>query len=126
MHIDHPRDSPQEETVFVRRLKNLVAMTLVALVLGLSAASARAEDDGRRVKSKVAPVYPELAKRMNVTGVVKLQVVVAPNGIVKSAKAIGGHPLLIDPAVDAVKKWKYEPAAEETTNTVEFRFDNNN
>jgi len=112
--------------VFVRRLKNLVAMTLVALVLGLSAASARAEDDGRRVKSKVAPVYPELAKRMNVTGVVKLQVVVAPNGIVKSAKAIGGHPLLIDPAVDAVKKWKYEPAAEETTNTVEFRFDNNN
>jgi outer membrane biosynthesis protein TonB len=52
-------------------------------------------------------------------------VVVAPNGVVKSAKVIGGHPLLVDPAMDAAKKWRYEPASEETTNVVEFHFDPN-
>jgi TonB family protein len=63
---------------------------------------------------------------MNVTGTVKVQVVIAPNGTVKSTKVIGGHPLLIEPSVEAVKKWKYEPSNEETTETVEFNFSNSN
>jgi TonB family protein len=107
-------------------LKKWLLLALAATFIGSMAMSASAEEEARHVKSKVSPAYPELAKRMNVTGVVKLQVIVAPNGIVKSAKAIGGHPLLVDPAIEAVKKWKYEPASEETTNVVEFRFDNNN
>jgi TonB family protein len=111
--------------VFTHTLKYWLMLAVAATVIG-SLAAAAAEDDSRHVKSKVAPTYPELAKRMNLTGVVKLQVVVAPSGIVKSAKAIGGHPLLVDPALEAVKKWKYEPSGEETTNTVEFHFDNNN
>jgi TonB family protein len=53
---------------------------------------------------------------------VKVMVVIASNGSVKSAKPLGGHPLLIESAVEAVKKWKYEPAAEETTTTVQFTF----
>jgi TonB family protein len=109
-----------------RGLKKWLLLALAATFIGSLAVSAPAEEESRHVKSKVSPAYPELAKRMNVTGVVKLQVIVAPNGIVKSAKAIGGHPLLVDPAIEAVKKWKYEPASEETTNVVEFRFDNNN
>lgn len=113
--------------MFVRRLKNLVAVALMALVFGLAvAAPASAEDEGRRVKSKVPPTYPELAKRLNVTGTVKLQVIIGANGSVKSAKVIGGHPLLVDPAMEAVKKWKYEPASEDSTEIVEFHFDNNN
>ena len=110
----------------VRRCICLVLLTLVT-VLSISprAAFADAEDGGRKVKTKVQPVYPDLAKRMNVSGTVKVQVVVAPNGTIKSAKVIGGHPLLIDPAVDAVKKWKFEPGNEETTTTVEFKFNNN-
>jgi protein TonB len=60
---------------------------------------------------------------MSISGVVKVQVVVAPNGAVKSARIVGGHPLLVNAAVDAVKKWKFENAAEETTGIVEFKFD---
>ena len=111
--------------MLLRNLKRIVAAILMALALGMTVSTTvRAEDD-RKVKSKVAPIYPELAKRMNVTGAVKLQVTVLPNGTVKTAKVIGGHPLLVDPAMEAVKKWKYEPGGEETTSVVEFHFDNN-
>jgi outer membrane biosynthesis protein TonB len=48
---------------------------------------------------------------------------VAQNGTVKSTKVVGGHPLLVNAATDAVRKWKFEPAAEETTGIVEFKFD---
>jgi TonB family protein len=70
-------------------------------------------------------MYPELAKRMSISGVVKVEVVVAPNGSVKSTKVVGGHPLLVNAAIDAVKKWRFETASEETTGVVEFKFDPN-
>jgi TonB family protein len=76
----------------------------------------------RKVKSQVAPSYPELARKMSVSGTVKVEVTVAPNGSVKNVKVIGGHPLLIDAAVDAVKRWKYEAGTDETTQVVEFKF----
>jgi TonB family protein len=62
---------------------------------------------------------------MNLSGTVKVEVVIGPNGVVKSTKVIGGHPVLVETVLDAVKKWRYEPAAEETTTTVEFHFNNN-
>jgi len=76
----------------------------------------------RKAKSKVAPVYPDLARRMSITGTVKLSVVVAPNGTVKSTKLVGGHPLLVNAAMDAMKKWKFEPGPDESTGIVEFKF----
>ena len=85
----------------------------------------RSEEISRKVKSKVAPSYPELARRMAISGVVKVQVVVAPNGSVKSTKVVGGHPLLVNAAVDALKKWRFDAASEETTGVVEFKFDPN-
>ena len=81
------------------------------------------EEITRKVKSKIAPVYPDLARRMSITGVVKVQITVAPNGVVKNAKLVGGHPVLANAALDAVKKWRYEAGNEETTGIVEFRFD---
>jgi TonB family protein len=53
---------------------------------------------------------------------VKLVVVVNANGSVKSTKVLGGHPLLVSAAEDAVKKWKFEPAAQEDSGVVEFSF----
>lgn len=79
----------------------------------------------RRLRSKVAPTYPELARKMNITGVVRVQITVDKNGTVKSAKLVGGHPVLANASLEAVKKWKYEPGAEESTGTVEFHFDPN-
>jgi TonB family protein len=102
----------------------LVALTGV-IVLHPLQGRAQQDEITRKVKSKIAPTYPELARRMSIAGVVKVQVVVAPNGSVKTTKVVGGHPLLVNAAVDAVKKWRFEPASEETTGVVEFKFDPN-
>ncbi len=81
------------------------------------------EEITRKVKSKVAPAYPELARRMNLSGVVRIQVTVSPKGDVKNIKLVGGHPVLAGAALDAVKKWRFEVGPEESTGIVEFRFD---
>jgi len=74
----------------------------------------------------VPAVYPELARKMNLTGTVKVEVVVSANGIVKDAKVIGGHPVLANAALDAVKKWRFEPASSESSGVVDFKFEPRN
>ena len=76
----------------------------------------------RKIKSQVAPTYPELARRMGITGVVKIQVRVDKNGVVKETKLVGGHPVLANAAMEAMKKWRYETSPDETVGIVEFRF----
>jgi TonB family protein len=83
---------------------------------------AKAEELSRKAKNRVAPIYPDVARRMNIVGTVRLAVVVAANGTVKSSKAIGGHPLLVNAAMDAMKRWKFEPAPTESSGVVEFKF----
>ena len=96
------------------RIRTILAFPILVLLAYLSLAAPASASD-RKVKSKVSPSYPELAKKMQVSGSVKLEVTVAPNGNVKSVKVIGGHPLLVDAASDAVKRWKYEAGPDETT-----------
>lgn len=115
-----------------RGLRSLVCISttlLMAFVLAFSAYSPRAfaqDHSQRRVRSRVYPEYPEIARKMSLTGVVKLEVVVSPSGSVKDTKVIGGHPILVTAALDAVKKWKFDPSGAETTETVEFKFDPGN
>jgi TonB family protein len=59
---------------------------------------------------------------MHIGGKVKLEVTIAPDGHVKDAKAVGGHPLLIQACLEVVYAWKFEPAPAETTQIVEFEF----
>jgi len=108
-----------------------IAMTVLAVVtlavsLGPSYAGAQntqSEEIIRRAKNKVAPVYPELAHKMNISGTVKIEVVVAPNGTVKQARIVGGHPVLATAALDAAKKWKFEPASTDSTGIIDFKFE---
>jgi protein TonB len=81
------------------------------------------DEFNRRAKSRVQPGYPELARKMNITGTVKVEVVVAPNGVVKDARVMGGHPVLANAALDAAKKWRFEPAAGESTGVIDFKFE---
>ena len=111
----------------LRALAHWSAVGLL-LIVGFAAGSAplaRGQEGEitRKLKSKVSPTYPELARRMSITGVVKVQITVDKNGSVKNSKLVGGHPILASAALDAVKKWRYEAAAEETTGVVEFHFD---
>lgn len=102
----------------------LLSVVLLTAGIGIIAvAPVHAQDSDRKVKSKVNPEYPEIARKMALTGVVRLEVVVAPNGMVKDTKVIGGHPILVNAAVDAVKKWRFESGPGETTKTLEFRFE---
>jgi TonB family protein len=96
------------------------AVALLAVLQPFQAVSQ--EQLTRKVKSKVAPVYPDLARRMNITGTVRVVVVVSSNGTVKSTKLVGGHPIPVSAAMNALKKWKFEPAADESTGLVEFKF----
>jgi TonB family protein len=60
---------------------------------------------------------------MNIAGMVKIEVTVAPNGTVKEARIVGGHPVLANSALDAAKKWRFEPAPSESTGVIEFKFE---
>ena len=105
------------------RLAGLLALVTVLVVLFPRGGFGQQESAiARKVKTRVSPQYPELAKRSNIGGRVRLVVVVAPNGSVKSTKAMGGHPLLVNAAQDAVRKWKFEPAGDESSGVVEIDF----
>lgn len=80
------------------------------------------EESARKVKDQVKPNYPELARRMNLSGAVKIEVLIAPDGKVKRTRVLGGHPVLANAAEDAAKRWKFEPGTKETTQVVEFKF----
>ena len=97
---------------------------LLALTAGLAAQNGSTPPPpDRKVASKVAPVYPELAKKMHLHGVVRVEAVVRPNGAVKSTRVLGGNPVLVDAALDAVNKWKFDAAQAETTEVVQVSFD---
>jgi TonB family protein len=100
----------------------MVGLALASFLGTHALAQSGSEESKRKVKTKVAPTYPELAKRMNVVGKVKIEVIVTPDGRVKSTRAVGGHPLLVQACVEAVKEWKFVAAPEETTQLVEFEF----
>jgi len=66
--------------------------------------------------------YPAIALQMSLHGTVRLRVWVTPQGTVRKVEYIGGHPLLAESAVKAVKDWKFEPASRETTELLEIKF----
>lgn len=102
----------------------LVGVAATSLLLGAyaHAQSGSTDEAKRKVKTRVAPTYPDLARRMNVSGKVKIEVTVAPDGHVRASRVIGGHPLLVQACQDAVKEWKFVPGPDETTQVVEFDF----
>ena len=107
--------------------RTVAVLAVIAMAAGLRVEGLRAQDAqgdiARRVKSKVAAVYPELARKMNIVGTVKVEIVVSPSGAVKDARVIGGHPVLASVSLDAAKKWRFEPASVETTGVIDFRFE---
>lgn len=112
---------------FIRAVIILPSLMIAVANLAPHSTGAFAEDHPeRKVRIRVAPIYPDMARKMRLSGAVRVQVVVLPNGNVKETKVIGGHPILVTAAVDAVKKWRFETASAESTGTVEFRFDPGN
>jgi TonB family protein len=67
-------------------------------------------------------IYPSLAQKMGIAGSVKVEVLVAPNGSAKSTQVLGGHPVLAQAGVEAIRYFKWEPATHETKEFVIFNF----
>ena len=100
---------------------------ILLVLLGVAASAAPAQESdaaqhARKAVRQVAPVYPDLARRMQISGVVKLRVTIAPNGSVKLIEPVGGNPVLLKAAQEAVTNWKYTPATNETRELIELRF----
>lgn len=79
-------------------------------------------DSARKLVQRTAAPYPDLARSMGLQGVVKLDVLVSPDGSVKETQIKGGHPVLAQAAVNAVRRWKWEAATRESHEIVEVKF----
>ena len=97
------------------------ASTVVLAMLCVFSVGVRAADE-RAVKSRVAPVYPEIAKRMRIGGVVKLEVTVDAEGRVTDVKAVSGNQMLSVAAEDAVRKWRFVPGSEQSIVEITLNF----
>ncbi len=103
-------------------------MLFLSVLLAIAASTSPAQDSDsspqvRRVVYKVSPVYPDLAKRNRISGVVKLRATIAPNGTVRLVEPAGGNPVLLKAAEDAVGNWKFAPGPDETRELIELRFE---
>jgi TonB family protein len=98
-----------------------IVLLLMAASSSLSGQQAM-QIDSRTVTKYVRPVVPDMARKMGLKGMVKLEAMVAPSGKVTSVKALGGHPLLVDSATLAVKSWVFAPGAQETRATINLNF----
>ena len=109
-----------------RTITAMLALLVLTITLGpirVGAQQAQNDEIVRRAKTKVQPAYPELARKMNLVGTVKIEIIVAPNGTVKDARVVGGHPVLAGAALDAAKKWRFDPASAESTGVIDFKFE---
>jgi TonB family protein len=105
------------------RTISVCGLLVVAAAVALRAADAHPTDNKRQLKTKVMPEYPELAKRVNIKGAVRLELQVLPDGHVKKVSVLGGNPVLAQAAVEAVRKWRYSPADTESIVVVKLDFD---
>ena len=81
----------------------------------------------RHLVSAPPPVYPDIARRAGVQGIVRLQVRATKDGRIEVDKILGGSPTLADAAIAAVKQWRVRPFSSggrpiEVISTVTFNF----
>ncbi len=97
-----------------------VATLAIGVILLFSSAGIIGQENRKLIK-KVDPVYPDLARKMNLTGVVKVEISIGADGTVTEVRTLGGNPVLVVAVESAVKQWKYASGAAETKK-LEFKF----
>jgi TonB family protein len=110
------------------RLVNfVVGVIMAAFLLGTSSpALSQVKDSNasdRKLLARVEPEYPETLKRLYIGGVVRVEIVVGPNGNVQSTQLLGGSPILGQSAMKAVRQWKYAPGVSKDKFVVQLEFD---
>jgi protein TonB len=91
----------------------ILVSTIATLLLGksLPAQPIRVQDEDARKAAieKVQPTYSPIARQMNLTGRVLLDLTVNTDGSVEKADVVSGNPILSSSAVTAAKRWKFQP-----------------
>src|SRR5947199_9122867 len=96
-----------------RSVALLVLLWAAALIPADSFAQQEEQPVGKRkVVNRIVPSYLQLARTMNLKGTVRIEALVAPNGVVKSVGATGGHPVLVQAVEHAVENWRWEPVTQ--------------
>jgi TonB family protein len=79
----------------------------------------------RTLVTRIEPKYPETLQKLNIGGIVRLQVSISPKGNVENVELLGGNPILAEAAIAAVRQWIYAPAPARTTAEISIPFDAN-
>jgi TonB family protein len=106
-------------------LRIKLTLSTYAVAAGLFLACSTLESAAAATRGLVthaAPIYPDLARKMHVGGVVVIHVTIQPNGVVSDTKVESGHPLLVAAAQEAVRHWRYSPSTDVSEITVEVKF----
>lgn len=106
-------------------MRRLLPIAIFAVIVFIAAPHCSAQDhaeNSRKLVARAEPSYPGIARSMHISGTVRIEAVVAPNGTVKSTSVLGGHPVLAQSAMDAVRKCKWEAASHETKEVVILNF----
>ena len=98
-------------------------LLVLAAAVAVHGADAHSTANKRQLKIKIMPEYPKLARRFNLKGAVRLELLVKPDGRVQKINVLGGNPVLVQAAVLAVRKWRYQPANTESDVVVKLDFD---
>lgn len=87
-----------------------VTKTIGALLLSSALLSAQSNDSTKLIPIKIdPPIYPIDAQKQGIQGQVWVKITVDEQGSVDKAEVIRGDPALTKAAVDAAKKWKFQP-----------------
>ena len=97
-------------------MMNRLSIGIGAFVLfaGFAAAEVRigTADAVKAATNKPQPEYSAVARQMKVAGRVEVEAVVDTEGMVESVKSLTGNPILTQSAINAVRKWRFTPFAE--------------
>jgi TonB family protein len=102
-------------------LRWVCLVSVLVFPLALPAQS-ESTSSSRRIVARVEPTYPLLARNLGLAGAVRVEALVGPEGSPRAVDVKGGHPVLAQAVVNAVKQWKWEPAPKESRETVEVKF----
>ncbi len=106
-----------------RWLRPVVMLALFGLALLSTSQAQKPEKFSRKLVYRENPGYPLTLREAHIGGVVRLEIVISAKGTVDQVSPLGGNPVLVEAATNAVRKWKYAPGDSESKTEVEFTFD---
>lgn len=119
--------SKREEMKELKTRLVLAAVVVIAMIIvgGSKDSLVRGAATGTNVRQLITRVEPDVTtlKNVNAGDVVRVEALVAADGSVKATRLLEGNAQLGQASMNAIRQWKYAPAAADETITVQLQFD---